>query len=56
MTITTGSTRTGRMADRGATMQALVDGDRGRPRLRLPRSSGARLATGGAPVNGDTAG
>ncbi len=40
MTITTRSTRTGRLADRGRTMHLLVDDDRGRLRLRRLRLAG----------------
>jgi hypothetical protein len=40
MTITTGSSRTGRPADRGRTMHALLDDDRGRLKLRRLRLAG----------------
>jgi hypothetical protein len=40
MTITTGSSRTGRLADRGRTMHALLDDDRGRLKLRRLRLAG----------------
>lgn len=51
MTITTGTTRTGRLADRGRTMHVLLDDDQGRLTLRrlrpwhrmLARFLGARL-------------